>query len=141
MGNRSHNYYGTSKTQVENITNAGHDVILEIDVQGAKLVLEKMPDAVSIFIMPPSFEVLRARLTARATETADDLTLRLKNASTEVGQYRYFKYVIINDEIGYAADDLRCVILGERRQTARQSEAIQSILDSFDPSKTYTAGD
>jgi len=116
-------------------------VILEIDVQGAKLVLEKMPDAVSIFIMPPSFEVLRARLTARATETADDLTLRLKNASTEVGQYRYFKYVIINDEIGYAADDLRCVILGERRQTARQSEAIQSILDSFDPSKTYTAGD
>lgn len=135
------NYYGTSKSQVENITNAGRDVILEIDVQGARLVLDKMPDAVSIFIMPPSFEVLRARLTARATESSADLSLRLKNAFIEVSEYKHFKYVIINDEIGYAADDLRCVILGERRQTARQSEAIRSILDSFDPSKTHTAGD
>lgn len=135
------NYYGTSKMQVENITNAGRDVILEIDVQGAKLVLDKMPDAVSIFIMPPSFGVLRDRLTARATETSADLSLRLRNAATEVGEYKYFKYVVINDEIGYAADDLRCVILGERRRTDRQSESIQSILDSFDPSKTHTVGD
>jgi guanylate kinase len=68
------NFYATAKSQVDNITNAGRDVILEIDVQGAKLVLEKVPDAVSIFIMPPSYEVLRARLTARATETRADLS-------------------------------------------------------------------
>ena len=135
------NYYGTAKSQIDNITNAGHDVILEIDVQGAKLVLEKMPDAVSIFIMPPSFEVLRARLTARATETSADLSLRLRNAFTEVGEYQYFRYVIVNEEVGHAADDLRCIVFAERRRTDRQSDGVQSILDSFDPSKTRSVGD
>ena len=135
------NYYGTAKAQVDNITNAGRDVILEIDVQGARLVLGKMPEAVSIFIMPPSFEVLRARLTARATETSADLSLRLKNAFAEVSQYSHFKYVVINNELGHAADDMRAIILAERRQTDRQAEAIQSILDSFDPSKKQASGE
>ena len=69
------NYYGTSLEQTEKMTNAGTDVVLEIDVQGAASVLAKVPAAVSIFILPPSFEVLRARLTARATEGGDDLTM------------------------------------------------------------------
>ena len=98
------NLYGTSKTQVENLTAAGYDIILEIDVQGAKAVLDKMPDAVSVFIMPPSFEVLRARLTARATESSAELMLRLRNSFTEVREYEFFEYVVVNEELGAASD-------------------------------------
>jgi len=135
------NFYASSKSQVENITNAGRDVILEIDVQGAKLVLEKMPEAVSIFIMPPSFEVLSARLTARATETHADLTLRLKNSIAEVREYKNFAYVVINEELDRALADLQCIITAERHHTNRQTEGISTILGSFDPSKTHISGD
>jgi guanylate kinase len=134
-------FYATARKQVENITNAGRDVILEIDVQGAKLVLEKMPDAVSIFIMPPSFEVLRARLTARATETHADLSLRLKNSIAEVKEYKHFQYVVINEELDRAVNDLAAIILADRLSADRQTEAIDTILDSFDPSKTHILGE
>ena len=135
------NFYATSKNQVENITNAGRDVILEIDVQGAKAVLEKMADAVSIFILPPSFEVLRARLTARATETHADLALRLKNSLSEVQEYKHFDYVVVNEELDRALADLQCIITAERHHTNRQTEAISTILGSFDPSRTHISGD
>jgi len=129
------NYYGTSKEQTEKMTAEGYDVILEIDVQGAAAVMEKMPDAVSIFILPPSFEVLRARLTARATEASGDLDLRLRNSFNEVNQYTRFKYVIVNDEVSSAARKLAAVILAERQRRDRQNDLIQGILDSFELSK------
>jgi len=130
------NMYGTSRKQIENITNAGKDVILEIDVQGALQVLDKMPDAVSIFIMPPSFEVLKSRLTARATENSEDLALRLRNAHFEMEQHSRFGYVLINDEVPHAARKLGAIILAERQRRIRQTDAIQGILDSFERSKT-----
>jgi guanylate kinase len=135
------NFYGTSRTQVENITAAGYDVILEIDVQGAKEVLSKMPESVSIFIMPPSFEVLRARLTARATEKAMDLELRLRNSFTEVRDYSGFQYVVVNEQLEHATEELRSIILAERLRTNRQSDAISSILSNFDISKYNLIGD
>lgn len=134
-------FYATSRAQVENITNAGRDVILEIDVQGARLVLQKIPSAVSIFIMPPSYEVLCARLTARATETSEDLSLRLKNSFAEVHEYKHFAYVVVNEDLDRALDELRSIILAERLQIDRQTDVIRSILDSFDPSKTHSFGD
>lgn len=129
------NYYGTAKEHTEKMTAEGYDVILEIDVQGADAVLEKVPDAVSIFILPPSFEVLKARLTARATESSGDLDLRLRNSFNEVRQYPHFKYVIINDEVSSAARKLAAIILAERQLRDRQNELIQGILDSFELSK------
>lgn len=135
------NFYATSKTQVEKMTDGGMDVILEIDVQGANLVLEKMPQAVSIFILPPSFAVLRDRLTARATESEYDLSLRLTNSFDEVQEYVNFQYAVVNEEVPSAVSGLTNIILAERRKTARQSEAIQDILDSFDISKFKTPGD
>ncbi len=125
------NLYGTSKEQTERLTAEGKDVILEIDVQGAKLVREKIPDAVSIFILPPSFDVLKARLTARATEGSDDLALRLRNSFGEVSQYSWFDFVVINDEIKAASRRLASIIFSERQRTGRQTEAIKAILDSF----------
>jgi guanylate kinase len=135
------NLYGTSRKTVESILESGRDVILEIDVQGAKLVLEQMPGAVSIFIMPPSFEVLRARLTARATERSDDLNLRLRNSFTEVRQYEHFKYVVVNQEIFKAAGELAAIILAERLRRDRQDAAICDILNNFDVSKFSTIGE
>lgn len=133
--------YGTSLVQAERITSEGKDIILEIDVQGAATVLEKVPDAVSIFILPPSFEVLKARLMARGTEDRADLDLRLKNAQHEVMQYIHFKYAVINDEIFSAARKLTSIILAERQRRDRQMDAIYGILNSFDVSKHHLPGE
>ena len=135
------NYYGTSLQQTERILSEGKDVILEIDVQGASAVLQKEPAAISIFIMPPSFEVLKARLVARGTEDPDDLDLRLRNARTEVMEYTKFDYVVVNDEIFSAARRLGAVILAERQRRDRQTDAIYDILDSFDVSKHHFPGE
>jgi guanylate kinase len=129
------NLYGTAREQTERMTAEGKDVILEIDVQGAMAVMEKMSDAVSIFILPPSFEVLKARLTTRATEGSEELALRLKNSYGEVIQYSKFAYVVVNDEVMSAARNLGAIILAERQRRDRQEDAIKGILDSFDPSK------
>ena len=129
------NFYGTSIEQVKAQIEAGHDVILEIDVQGAEKVLAKIPEAVSIFILPPSYEVLAARLTARATEKVEQLALRLHNSIGEVNHYIDFKYVIINDEVEKATNDLQTIILAERLRRDRQTTVIKDILDSFDESK------
>ena len=123
--------YGTSKAQTERFTAEGRDVILEIDVQGAKSVLEKAPDAVSIFILPPSFEIMRARLTSRNTEDAADLELRLKNSREEVRFFERFKYIVVNDEVHTASRAIASIILAERHLTSRQTGSIQAILDSF----------
>lgn len=129
------NLYGTSLEQTERMTDAGTDVILEIDVQGAATVLEGTPEAVSIFILPPSYEVLEARLTARATEGMADLELRLKNSLPEVMEFSRFAYVVINDEIPVAARKLASIILAERQRPHRQGEVIQGILSSFERAK------
>ena len=129
------NYYGTSIEQVKTQIEAGRDVVLEIDVQGAESVLAKVPEAVSIFILPPSYAVLAARLTARATEKVEHLALRLENSFGEVSRYTEFKYVVVNDEVEQATLDLQTIITAERLRRDRQTSLIQSILSSFDESK------
>ena len=128
------NLYGTSKSQIGRITDSGRDVILEIDVQGAESVMDQVPNAVSIFILPPSYETLRARLTARATDGTNDLDIRLRNSHYEVSRYSLFKYVIINDEVHAAAGKLASIIVAERQLCDRQSASIKGILDSFERS-------
>jgi guanylate kinase len=133
--------YGTSIKQVQGEIELGRDIILEIDVQGAENVRKKIPEAVSIFILPPSFEVLKTRLTTRATETKEDLALRLKNSYTEVRHFDEFEYIVINDSVERASADLRAIILAERLKRVRQMESIQVILDSFDAPTSETQGD
>ncbi len=135
------NFYGTSLNQVKKEIEAGHDIILEIDVQGAAKVRTKIPEAVSIFILPPSFEVLAARLAARATEKKEELALRLKNSFGEVNRFSEFEYVVVNDAVEQATFDLQLIILAERLKRVRQSRAIQGILDSFDESKNQVNGE
>jgi guanylate kinase len=135
------NFYGTSLNQVLAETNLGHDIILEIDVQGAQKVREKISEAVSIFIFPPSFEVLRQRLVARETEKKEDLKLRLENSLAEVRHFSEFEYIVINDEVSSAAKNLETIILAERQKRVRQTDSIQIILDSFGTSITDVLGE
>ncbi|HXF42350.1 MAG TPA: guanylate kinase [Pyrinomonadaceae bacterium] len=128
--------YGTLRQSVEAFLAEGKDVILEIDVQGADKVMNLVPDAISIFILPPSFETLRARLIARATESSGDLEVRLSNSRLEVLAFERFKYVVINDELTNAARNLASIVIAERQRPDRQISAIRSILDSFEKSKT-----
>lgn len=136
------NLYGTSIVESEKVSRSGKDLIVEIDVQGALQILDKTPsECISIFILPPSFEVLRARLTARGTEGQDELKTRLKNAFNEVYQYKRFKYVIVNEDLMSASRQLSSIIIAERQERIRQTEAIKGILDSFDASKHLFTGE
>lgn len=116
------NYYGTPLAPVEAALAEGRDVILEIDVQGARQVMERRPDAVGIFILPPSLEELERRLRARNTETEDTIARRLDHAEAELDAHRqdenrevrYFDYAIVNDDLEQAAEEL-CRLVAEIR--------------------------
>ena len=125
------NFYGTSKKQVLEETSAGADIILEVDVQGAASVRELLMDSVSIFILPPSYEVLRQRLIARGTDSPEQLEVRLRNAPEELKQYSAFDYVIINDEIDRAAAQLRSIIYAERARCMRQEPLVREVIQKF----------
>lgn len=135
------NLYGTSLAQVEKVMATGKDVLLEIDVQGAAILHDKVPDAVSIFILPPSFPILQSRLTLRATESSGDLRLRLTNSFNEVREYKKFKYFVVNDDLAKATGDLRTIIRAERLKTIRQTDEICVILDGFDASMHQFQGE
>lgn len=125
------NLYGTAWSAVERETAEGRDIVLEIDVQGATSVRRTMQDAVGIFILPPSYEVLRQRLAGRRTEDADALALRLRNARGEVEHYRDFDYVVLNDEADRAAAQLAAIVHAERARRARQEQLVRRVLATF----------
>ena len=129
------NLYGTSLRESERIFQTGKDLIVEVDVQGAVQIMERLTDDnVSIFILPPSFEVLEARLTARRTEDEQELRTRLSNSFNEVQEYSKFKYVIVNHDVSAASRQIASIITAERQLRDRQKDAIRGILDSFDAS-------
>jgi guanylate kinase len=123
--------YGTSRAQVESERAAGNDVILEIDVQGAASIRQLVADEVTVFILPPSFELLRKRLVARGTDSPADLERRLLGAPAEVEQYRDFQYVILNDDINRASAQLASVIYAERARRERQEDRLKGALADF----------
>jgi guanylate kinase len=123
--------YGTAHSQLAEEIAAGRDIILEVDVQGAASVRALIADAVSIFILPPSFEILRQRLQARGTDSPEELDLRLRNAPTELQDYSAFEYVIINDELDRAAEQMTAIIHAERARLSRQGHRIKSVVEAF----------
>lgn len=125
------NLYGTAKNQIIAETAAGADLILEVDVQGAASVRQLLMDSVSIFILPPSYEVLRQRLIARGTDSSEELELRLRNAPEELKQYSAFDYVIINDEIDRAVGQLASIINAERARCMRQESLVLEVIEKF----------
>ena len=125
------NFYGTAKRQVAEETAKGLDIIVEVDVQGAASVRQLLMDSVSIFILPPSPEVLRQRLMARGTDSPEVLEVRLRNAPEELKQYSSFDYVIINDEIEKAVHQLASIIYAERARCMRQEGFVREVIKQF----------
>lgn len=106
------NFYGTARGFVAEQLRQGHDVILEIDWQGAQQVRRAMPQCVSIFILPPSRRALAERLARRATDSAEIIARRLADATADMSHYREFDYVIVNDDFAQALSDLRRIVAG-----------------------------
>lgn len=104
------NYYGTLRTPIEHHLAQGKDVLLDVDTKGARQVKEKMPEAVLIFIMPPSMEELERRLRARNTDTEEVIQRRLKEASYEMDQRHIFDYCIVNDDLSTAQKELSAIL-------------------------------
>ena len=124
------NYYGTPKAPVfENLEN-GYDVLFEVDVHGARSIKKKYPEAVAIFVMTPSFEILEERLRARGTETEDSLKTRLGAARRELSKYELFDYIVFNDELEQAVCDVLDIINSEKRKIKNNISAINNLLDS-----------
>ncbi|HXG64764.1 MAG TPA: guanylate kinase [Blastocatellia bacterium] len=123
--------YGTLKSEVERITASGDDVILDLDVQGAKQIRRQMPEAVTVFIMPPSRGVLEARLRLRNLNEPADLERRLRNAAAEVRTYQEFSYLIVNDDLERASAELETIITAERQRAKRKRVLAESIIETF----------
>ena len=122
------NYYGTSQVWVEQTLQTGRDVILEIDWQGAAQVRRLLPDCVSIFIVPPSAAVLRARLTGRGTDAAEVVERRLNEAAEECRHALEFDYLVVNDDFGVALDQLMCIVQSQRLRMESQEKRHASLL-------------
>lgn len=127
------NYYGTSQRTVEEQLKQGHDVLLEIDWQGAAQVRKLFPDSIQIFILPPSQFDLKQRLSNRGTDSVEVIEHRLDCAVSDMQQYVNFDYIIINDSFDRALHELEAVITANRmtlaQQANRHSELIQNLLN------------
>ncbi|MGE5257657.1 MAG: guanylate kinase [Hyphomicrobiales bacterium] len=110
------NYYGTSADVLNRAVAAGRDILLDIDVQGAQQIRSRFPRSVSIFIMPPSLDILAKRLQARGRDDPEDMALRLRNAREEMAQKEAYDHVIVNDRLETAVEELIAVIESRRRE-------------------------
>ncbi len=113
------NYYGTSKVVIQQSLEKGENILLDIDVQGAKQIMSSNDDIISIFIMPPSFEELTHRLTSRGTDTDIVIKKRLENAKIEMAQKKLYQHIIINDDLDTAVKEL-CTIFDERIESVHE---------------------
>jgi guanylate kinase len=124
------NLYGTSKAVIDNLVKEGKDVILDIDVQGALQVMDKMGDkGVFVFIAPPSLQDLEERLTNRGTESESVIATRLKNAQDELKSLEQYSYLIVNDQVDQAVEVLKSIIIAERSKKRRSVAGVSLNLD------------
>jgi guanylate kinase len=122
------NFYGTSQQAVETMLNDGLDVILEIDWQGAQQIRKMRPDVISIFILPPSIEALRTRLTGRGQDSEETINRRMTDAVSEMQHYNEFDYLVINDDFELALNDIRNIFHAQRLRLHRQTATYQNTL-------------
>jgi guanylate kinase len=125
------NYYGTSKTFVEDELAAGNDVLLDIDFQGALKIKRMIPETLMIFVLPPSFEVLRARLEGRGLDDEAVVESRLKVARKEIQYYQDYDFVIINRDIQTSLEELKAIVLAARYRVDKRREDAEVIVGTF----------
>lgn len=123
--------YGTGRADTEALLATGMDLVLTIDVQGARQVRSRMPEAVGIFVLPPSFEVLSRRLRGRNQDAETAIARRLETARDEIGAVNEYEYVVVNDELDRCVSEVHAVIVAERAKLARRQDVIAPILATF----------
>ncbi len=126
-----HDYYGTHISYLDRATQQGKDLVLDIDVQGARQLRSKIPDAISIFILPPSLEILRKRLRARSEDPEEVIERRLREAVEEIKNYREYDYVLVNRNVAPSAADLAAVFRAGRVRRSKMEGEVQPILATF----------
>jgi guanylate kinase len=125
-------YYGTSRLTLDQARAEGKDLVLDIDVQGARQLKAALPEAITIFVLPPSRKVLEERLRRRSQDSDEVIERRLREAAREVRNYTQYDYVLINRDLEECARDLEAIVRTERLRRVRREEDIQPILDSFE---------
>jgi guanylate kinase len=125
------NYYGTCAGDCENELAQGRDVVLVIDVQGARKVRGRGIETVGIFVLPPSAAILEQRLRGRSKDSEDQIRKRLDTACREVGEYAQYEYVVVNDELEAAVDRLKSIVLAERARVKAMRPATEKIIGTF----------
>jgi guanylate kinase len=125
------NWYGTPKKWLDQAQAQRKDLVLEIDVQGALQVKQKLPGAVAIFVLPPSRAELERRIRARGQDSEDEIWRRLERARQEMLNYSSYDFAVINDDLRRATDDVQAIARGSRCRTARNEQRIREILKSF----------
>lgn len=124
------NYYGTPRDPVEEWLAAGNDVVLEIEVQGGAQVKKLMPECVSIFILPPSMKVLEDRLRGRGTEAEETVQKRLSTARREIPQAKEYDYIVFNDRLEDAVDDIQAILRAEKLKYSRNADSTERVLNN-----------
>jgi guanylate kinase len=125
------NFYGTSARQIDAILAGGDDVLLDVDVQGARTIKSKRPDAATVFILPPSYQTLRNRLESRQEDKMYVIEQRLRIACNEIKSYANYDYLIINENLGRSIEELKAIIVSERCRREARAELAESIVATF----------
>ena len=124
-------WYGTPQKQVDKARHAGVDLLLEIDVQGARQVKQKLPEAIAVFIVPPSRQDLERRLRSRGQDSDEAIARRLERARQEIARSTEYDFVIVNDDLQRASDELRAIVVASRCRRRDSDERLRNILESF----------
>jgi guanylate kinase len=125
------NYYGTHRSALDKAKAEGNDLVLDIDVQGAAQLKERIPDAVTVFVLAPSREILEQRLRARSQDSDEVIRRRLANAVREIRNYSQYDYVLVNKDLELAVESLKGIVRAERVRRVRVEEKIRPILATF----------
>jgi guanylate kinase len=126
------NYYGTHRSILEQAQQQGKDLVLDIDVQGARQLRSRIPDAVTVFILPPSRDILEQRLRTRSEDPEEVIHRRLRDAADEIRNYKQYDYILVNHRLEESVDTLASIIKAERIRRIRMEDQIKPILTSFE---------
>jgi guanylate kinase len=125
------NYYGTGASDTEAALAAGQDLVLVIDVQGARQVRNRGIETLGVFVLPPSAEVLESRLRGRSKDTEEQIGRRLAVAGSEVGEFEQYEYVVVNDDLDGAVNRMRAIVMAERARVKQMRAEAETIIDTF----------
>lgn len=121
------NFYGTPRKHIEEVTRKGFSVVLEIEVEGALNIKKKFPDSILIFVLPPSFEELKRRIEARGTEEPEVIQKRLEKAKKEIQYISFYDYIVINDKLENAVEDINSILRAESLRYTRNKDILNRI--------------